>query len=73
MDIEVDMKNLSVKVLQHGKCGLIRFVMESLISKQVQHIPNEDVERINLPKEKLLTKEVIYRKKLRIAMHTYSN
>src|SRR5215469_3964838 len=50
MDTELDMMDLYVKVLQHGKCGLTRCAMESLTPKQAQFISNEDVEWINLLK-----------------------
>ncbi|KAL7648036.1 UNVERIFIED_CONTAM: hypothetical protein RMT77_001653 [Armadillidium vulgare] len=53
---ESDIRNLRVKVLQHGKCGLTRFVMESPVPKQAQLLPNEEIEWIGLPKEKLWTK-----------------
>src|SRR5215469_1368406 len=57
-DTELNIRNLCIKVLQQRKCGLIRFVMGSLIPKQAQFIFNEDAEQINLPKEKLWIKEM---------------
>jgi len=56
MDTELDIMNLYVKVIQHGKCGLTRYAMESLIPKRAQFISNEDVKWINLPKEELWMK-----------------